>query len=415
MQRNVCPMPRPSAASPTLGRIALHAALRYAAIMKRPVADTPEQSEAAQEDAGLRKIIHVDMDAFYASVEQRDDPSLRGKPLAVGGSSGRGVVAAASYEARAFGVRSAMPSARAVRLCPQLQFRKPRFDVYKQVSDQIRGIFLDYTPHVEPLSLDEAYLDVTHDLKGIGSATRIAREIRARIQDQTQLTASAGVSYNKFLAKLASDQNKPDGLCVIHPGQGAAFVASLPVSRFHGVGPRGAEKLAALGIRTGADLVKHDLPFLRAHFGSFAEYLFRAARGIDLRRVRANRIRKSVGGERTFFENIKDPDVLRETMDTIVDIVWDRIERAGGAHGPVKGRTVTLKLRYADFRTLTRAKSVSPRVTDKAMFAQLGHALLQELMPLPQPVRLMGLTLSSLEHGQAEPDTSTSDGQLRLL
>ena len=369
-------------------------------------------SEDEQEDpggiAGLRKIIHVDMDAFYASVEQRDDPDLRGKPLAVGGSSGRGVVAAASYEARVFGVRSAMPSTRAVRLCPDLLFRQPRFDVYKSVSEQIRAIFLDYTPHVEPLSLDEAYLDVTADLKGIGSATRIAREIRQRIREETQLTASAGVSYNKFLAKLASDQNKPDGLCVIRPGEGAAFVAGLPVSRFHGVGPRGAEKMAALGIRTGADLATRDLPFLRTHFGSFAEYLFRAARGIDLRQVRANRERKSVGGERTFFENIEDAEVLRQTMDTIIDFVWERIERAGA-----QGRTVTLKLRYADFRTLTRARSVTGRVPDKAMFGQLGHALLEELMPLPQPVRLMGLTLSSLEReGAKEP---APDRQLSFL
>lgn len=374
-------------------------------------ADNPEEvSSAPDTQTGLRKIIHVDMDAFFASVEQRDDPTLRGKPLAVGGSSGRGVVAAASYEARVFGVRSAMPSGRAIRLCPELLFRKPRFEVYKQVSDQIRAIFLDYTPHVEPLSLDEAYLDVTDDLKGIGSATRIAAEIRKRIQEQTQLTASAGVSYNKFLAKLASDQNKPDGLCVIRPGQGAAFVAGLPVSRFHGVGPRGAEKMAALGIRTGADLLGYDLAFLRLHFGSFAEYLFRAARGIDLRAVRANRIRKSVGGERTFFENIEDPDLLRETMDIIVGIVWERIERANA-----QGRTVTLKLRYADFRTLTRARSVGPRMVDKTTFAQIGHALLEELMPLPQPVRLMGLTLSSLEREPREHGAATSDGQLSLL
>jgi DNA polymerase-4 len=379
------------------------------------MASAPDHDEDDETTLGLRKIIHVDMDAFFASVEQRDDPSLRGKPLAVGGSSGRGVVAAASYEAREFGVRSAMPSSRAVRLCPELLFRKPRFEVYKQVSDQIRAIFLDYTPHVEPLSLDEAYLDVTADLKGIGSATRIARDIRRRIQEQTRLTASAGVSYNKFLAKLASDQNKPDGLCVIRPGEGAQFVAGLPVSRFHGVGPRGAEKLATLGIRTGADLVAHDLSFLRAHFGSFAEYLFRAARGIDLRAVRANRIRKSIGGERTFFENIEDPDRLRETMDTIVDIVWERIERAGVPDAPVRGRTVTLKLRYADFRTLTRARSITPHVTDKAIFAQLGHALLEELMPLPQPVRLMGLTLSSLEREERAGAAMPKTGQLSLL
>ncbi|KQM21335.1 DNA polymerase IV [Novosphingobium sp. Leaf2] len=361
------------------------------------------------EAGGLRKIIHVDMDAFYASVEQRDDPALKGLPVAVGGSSGRGVVAAASYEARRFGVRSAMPSGRALRLCPDLVFRKPRFDVYREVSQQIRAIFLDYTPHVEPLSLDEAYLDVTADIRGIGSATRIAQEIRRRIQAQTQLTASAGVSYNKFLAKLASDQNKPDGLCVIRPGQGAAFAASLPVRRFHGIGPRGAEKMTRLGIETGADLAARDLAFLRAHFGSFAEYLYRAARGVDLRQVRADRPRKSVGGERTFFENIEAPAVLRETMETIVDIVWDRIERA-----QARGRTVTLKLRYADFQTLTRARSLPHFVSGKAEFAAIGHALLEDLLPLPQPVRLMGLTLSALERGEEEA-RRRPDGQLSLL
>ncbi|WP_395330863.1 DNA polymerase IV [Novosphingobium sp. BL-8H] len=365
--------------------------------------------EREEEADGLRKVIHVDMDAFYASVEQRDEPSLKGKPVAVGGSSQRGVVAAASYEARKFGVRSAMPSARAIRLCPDLIFRKPRFDVYRQVSDQIRAIFLDYTPHVEPLSLDEAYLDVTADLKGIGSATRIAEEIRRRIKAETGLTASAGVSYNKFLAKLASDQNKPDGLCVIRPGEGAQFVAGLPVRRFHGVGPRGAEKMAQLGIETGADLVARDLAFLRANFGSFAEYLFRAARGVDLRQVRADRPRKSVGGERTFFENIAGADTLRATMDDIVEIVWARIERAD-----TRGRTVTLKLRYADFTTLTRARSLHHFVADKAEFSAIGHALLDDLMPLPQPIRLMGLTLSALERGEEE-SRPTKDGQLTLL
>ena len=319
---------------------------------------TPEPDEEDPAGPGPRKIIHVDMDAFFASVEQRDDPSLRGKPVAVGGSSGRGVVAAASYEARVFGVRSAMPSARAKRLCPDLIFCKARFEVYREVSQAIRAIFLDYTPHVEPLSLDEAYLDVTQDLRGIGSATRIAREIRARIRDETQLTASAGVSYNKFLAKLASDQNKPDGLCVIRPGEGKAFVATLPIRRFHGVGPRGAEKMARLGIATGADLRARDLPFLREHFGSFAEYLHRAARGIDLRQVRADRQRKSVGGERTFFENISGNAELRATLEDIAAIVWERIERARA-----RGRTVTLKLRHADFRTLTRAPPTAPPTT----------------------------------------------------
>lgn len=358
---------------------------------------------------GLRKIIHVDMDAFFASVEQRDDPSLRGKPVAVGGSSERGVVAAASYEARTFGVRSAMPSVRAARLCPGLIFRKARFDVYKQVSQQIRAIFLDYTPHVEPLSLDEAYLDVTEDLRGIGSATRIAELIRKRIREETGLTASAGVSYNKFLAKLASDQNKPDGLCVIRPGEGARFVAALPVRRFHGVGPRGAEKMARLGIETGADLAGKDIAFLRANFGSFADYLYRAARGIDLRRVRADRPRKSVGGERTFGHDISSGAALREALDNIVDIVWERIERA-----EARGRTVTLKLKHIDFTLMSKARSLPHAVADKAEFAKLGHALLAEVLPLAQPIRLMGLTLSALEGREGEEEPAP-DGQLLLL
>jgi len=358
---------------------------------------------------GLRKIVHIDMDAFFASVEQRDDPTLRGLPVAVGGSAERGVVAAASYEARVFGVRSAMPSMKAARLCPDLVFVRPRFDAYRAVSRQIRAIFLDYTPHVEPLALDEAYLDVTEDLRGIGSATRIAELIRARIKAETGLTASAGVSYNKFLAKIASDQMKPDGLFVIRPGEGAQFVAALPVRRFHGVGPRGAERMAKLGIQTGADLLGHDIAFLRQHFGSQADYLYRAARGIDLRRVDANRPRKSVGGERTFDRDLSSGPMLRAALENIADIVWERIEKASA-----KGRTVSLKLRTADFVTLTRARSLQQPVASRAEFAGLGHAMLDELLPLPQPVRLMGLTLSALESpGETAPHPE--DGQLKLL
>ena len=353
-------------------------------------------------EGGLRKVIHVDMDAFFASVEQRDDPSLRGKPVAVGGSSERGVVAAASYEARKFGVRSAMPSVTAARLCPDLIFRKARFGVYKEVSQQIRAIFLDYTPHVEPLSLDEAYLDVTEDIRGIGSATRIAELIRARIKVETGLTASAGVSYNKFLAKLASDQNKPDGLCVIRPGEGAAFVAKLPVRRFHGVGPRGAEKMARLGIETGADLRARDLAFLRANFGAMADYLYRAARGIDLRQVSPHRPRKSVSAERTFDHDLSSGLALREALEAIADAAWERIERSRS-----RGRTVTLKLRLADFRTVTRVRSVAAAIESRALFGKLGMALLDTLLPLPMPVRLMGLGLSSLE-GEADEEQESA-------
>lgn len=365
-----------------------------------------EESEAA----GLRKIIHVDMDAFFASVEQRDDPELRGKPVAVGGSGGRGVVAAASYEARKFGVRSAMPSVTAKRLCPDLIFVRHRFDAYKEASRQIRTIFEHHTPHVEPLSLDEAYLDVTEDRLGIGSATRIAELIRQEIRAKTQLTASAGVSYNKFLAKLASDQNKPDGICVIRPGQGADFVAGLPIRRFHGVGPKAEQKMKKLGIETGADLASKDIDFLRGNFGSMGDYLYRAARGIDLRPVRAHRIRKSVGGERTFSEDIGGGAALRDTLENIIDIVWERIEAANS-----RGRTVTLKMKFTDFQIMTRAKSVGHWVGDKDEFGRLGRELLEEALPLPMPIRLMGLTLSNLDHGEDADEDKREDGQLSLL
>lgn len=366
----------------------------------------PGTEDDADAATGLRKIIHVDMDAFYASVEQRDDPSLRGKPVAVGGDGARGVLTTCSYEARKFGCRSAMPSVTAKRLCPQLIFRPPRFPVYTAISHQIREIFLDYTPLVEPLSLDEAYLDVTEDLRGIGSATRIAELIRSRIKKETGLTASAGVSYNKFLAKLASDQNKPDGICVIRPGEGAVFVASLPVRRFHGVGPRGAEKMTSLGIETGADLAACDMHFLREHFGSQADYLYRAARGIDLRRVKANRPRKSVGAERTLDKNISSGASLREVLERIIELSWARIIKA-----EAKGRTVTLKLKHKDFTNLTRARSLPYPISDQADFARIGHELLDEVLPLAQPVRLVGLTLSALE--EDEPPAPAALGKVQ--
>src|SRR5580693_2759078 len=252
------------------------------------------------ETGGSRKIVHIDMDAFYASVEQRDNPELRGKPVAVGGSRERGVVAAASYEARKFGVRSAMPSITAKRQCPDLIFVKPRFDAYKAVSLQIREIFAEHTHLIEPLSLDEAYLDVTENLQGIPTATEIAEQIRAKIRAETQLTASAGVSYNKFLAKLASDHRKPDGLFVITPKMGPAFVENLPVGRFHGVGPATTAKMKRLGIETGLDLRAQTMSFLQQHFGKSGPYFYWIARRIDERPVRADRVRKSVGAETTF-------------------------------------------------------------------------------------------------------------------
>lgn len=365
-----------------------------------------------EEAQGLRKIIHIDMDAFYASVEQRDDPTLRGKPVAVGGVGPRGVLSTCSYEARKFGCRSAMPSVTAKRLCPQLIFRRPRFPVYTAVSRQIREIFLDYTDLVEPLSLDEAYLDVTEDVRGIGSASRIAELIRARIKAETGLTASAGVSYNKFLAKLASDQNKPDGLCLIRPGEGAQFVAGLPVRRFFGVGPKGAEKMAALGIESGADLAAKDIMFLRQHFGNQADYLYRAARGIDLRRVKANRPRKSLGAERTLDKDVSSGPALREVLERIIAITWERIAKSGA-----QGRTITLKLKLADFSNLTRARTLDEPLGSRAMLAALGHALLEEVLPLSQPVRLVGLTLSHLEDDEEEDPAllSQAGGQLSLL
>lgn len=340
----------------------------------------------------LRKIIHIDMDAFFASVEQRDNPALRGKPIAVGGSAERGVVAAASYEARVFGVRSAMPSVTARRRCPQLIFVPPRFEAYRAVSRQIHDIFRRFTSVIEPLSLDEAYLDVSEDLQGVGSATRIAQRIRQQILEETGLTASAGVSYNKFIAKIASDQNKPDGLCVVRPEQGPAFVAGLPIRRFHGVGPRTAERMARLGIHTGADLRAQPLELLREHFGKSADYLYRASRGIDFRPVRSERIRKSIGGERTYREDLLTDEALRSALTAIVDLVWERIERQAA-----RGRTVTLKLKYSDFRQITRARSLAGAISGRGEFARLADELLEGVLPVPRGVRLLGLTLSGLE------------------
>jgi DNA polymerase-4 len=359
--------------------------------------------DAEPDEAGEtrpRKIIHIDMDAFYASVEQRDNPELRGKPVAVGGTRERGVVAAASYEARKFGVRSAMPSVTARRRCADLIFVKPRFDVYTAISREIRAIFADYTPLIEPLSLDEAYLDVS----GTPSATGIAQEIRARIKAEIGLTASAGVSYNKFIAKLASDENKPDGICVIPPARGAAFVESLAVSRFHGVGPKTAERMAKLNIHTGADLRDQSLPFLEAHFGKFASYLYGAARGIDGRPVRPDRIRKSVGAERTFFQDIADPVDLAAALDNVLDALMERVERSGSA-----GRTVTLKVKYADFHQITRARSHVALVSDRAAIGAAGHALLTALCPVEKGIRLLGLTLSALAEDEEPGDHKQLD------
>ena len=351
-----------------------------------------EEGQDSEEGAPPRKIIHVDMDAFYASVEQRDNPDLRGKPVAVGGSAARGVVAAASYEARAFGVRSAMPSVTAKRRCPDLIFVRPRFEVYRAVSTQIREVFAEHTDLIEPLSLDEAYLDVTRNKQNIPIATTIALMIRDRIRQVTGLNASAGISYNKFLAKLASDLNKPNGQAVITPARGPAFVAELPVSKFHGIGPATAAKMERLGIVIGADLRARSPDFLRHHFGKAGSWYYRIARGIDHRPVEPHRIRKSVGAEDTFSADIHDFDEARREIAPLAEKVWRHCEGK-----QLTGRTVTLKVKYADFQQITRSRTLAGPVHGAADLEAIAVGLLQPLFPVDKGVRLLGVTLSSLE------------------
>ncbi len=346
-----------------------------------------------------RKIIHVDMDAFYASVEQRDNPELRGKPVAVGGAAARGVVAAASYEARAFGVRSAMPSVTAARKCPDLIFVKPRFDVYRAVSQQIREIFVDYTPLIEPLSLDEAYIDVTDNLKGMPVATEIAQEIRARIKAATGLNASAGISYNKFLAKMASDLNKPNGQAVITPRNGPAFVESLAVGKFHGVGPATAEKMRRLGIETGADLKTKSLEFLAAHFGKSGPYFYGIARGIDNREVKSDRERKSVGAEDTFSEDLTALDAAQREIMPLVGKVWSYCERH-----QISAKTVTVKIKFSDFQQITRSRTMAYPLSGGEEVAVVARQLIETAFPFRKPVRLLGVTLSSLTQESQKPN-----------
>jgi DNA polymerase-4 len=341
-------------------------------------------------EPAARKIIHVDMDAFFASVEQRDDPTLKGRPVAVGYGAARGVVAAASYEARTFGVRSALPSVTAMRRCPDLVFVPPRFDVYKSVSRQIHEIFSRYTDLIQPLSLDEAYLDVTANMRCLPTAWATAREIRARILEETGLTASAGISYNKFLAKLASDQRKPNGQFAVTPDIGAAWVEALPVSRFHGVGPVTAAKMQRLGIETGADLRGKSIEFLQQHFGSSAEWYFRIARGVDERPVNPNRERKSSGSETTFDADLlADADieagVLRQADD-----VWAWCERAGGF-----GRTITVKVKYGDFQQITRSRTQPAPVDSREALRKASLALIRSVLPTQKGVRLVGVTVSN--------------------
>ncbi|NNE35211.1 MAG: DNA polymerase IV [Rhodothermales bacterium] len=343
------------------------------------------------EEVFRRRIIHVDMDAFYASVEQRDNADLRGKPVAVGGSSRRGVVAAASYEARKFGVRSAMPSITAARKCPSLIFVRPRFDVYTSISRQIREIFAEYTPLVEPLSLDEAYLDVTTGSTAGRTATQVANEIRERIFEETQLTASAGVSFNKFLAKVASDFNKPNGITVVRPDQVEAFVGRLPIERFFGVGKVTARKFKKMGVRNGEELRQMSIDDLTRRFGKLGPYYYRLARGIDERKVRTNRRRKSIGAERTYFDDTDDRTELRRRLTEVLDRLWPRIEKAEAAW-----RTVTIKIKYHDFVQSTRSRSSVATQRSRERLTSTAFSLLETPELPARPVRLLGASVSNL-------------------
>ena len=353
----------------------------------------------------MRKIIHIDMDAFFASIEQRDNPDLKGKPVAVGGSGKRGVVAAASYEARKFGVYSAQPSSVAFRNCPTLVFVKPRFEVYKEVSGQIRHVFLEYTDLVEPLSLDEAYLDVTENKKGLRSATLIAKEIKEKIKSSTQLTASAGVSINKFLAKVASDQDKPDGLFVITPEEAESFVDKLPIEKFFGIGKVTAKKMHELGINHGIDLKQFSQEELVRRFGKAGRYYFDISRALDNRAVNPNRIRKSLGAERTFEDDlIENEDILDQTAK-IANILIERMERS-----KAQGKTVTLKLKFNDFEVINRSKTFAHFISEPDEIKQISNDLALKELPAKKGIRLIGVTISNLENtGNESPKQLTLD------
>ena len=338
----------------------------------------------------LRKIIHVDMDAFYASVEQMDAPELKGKAIAVGGSEKRGVVSAASYEARKFGVKSAMSGVQAKRNCPELIFVKPRFERYKEISKQIRKIFFDYTDLVEPLSLDEAYLDVTVNKKGNPSASLIAEEIRTRIQKEVGLTASAGISINKFIAKIASDYNKPNGQKTVNPEDVLTFLEELDVKRFYGVGKVTAEKMYQLGIYMGKDLKSKSIEYLELHFGKSGTYYYHVVRGIHNSEVKPNRIRKSLAAERTFSENLSSEIFMLEKLEHIADEVSKRLKT-----NKVAGKTITLKIKYSDFTLQTRSKTLNYFISDSSLIMDtIKSLLIQE--ELTNSVRLLGISISNL-------------------
>lgn len=360
-----------------------------------------------------RKIIHIDMDAFYASIEQRDNPEYRGKPIAVGGSpEGRGgVVATASYEARKFGVRSAMPSKKALQLCAHLIFIRPRFEVYKEVSQKIREIFHRYTDLIEPLSLDEAFLDVTEDKQNIGSAIEVAKHIKSDIKNELGLTASAGISINKFVAKIASDMNKPDGLTFIGPSRIQTFMESLPVEKFFGVGKVTAEKMKRLGIHTGADLKKLSEAELNRRFGKPGKFYFNIVRGIDNREVQPHRETKSVGAEDTFPYDLKEIGEMFEALEKLGAIVHGRMRRHG-----LKGRTITIKIKYHDFKQVTRSQSLPTPTDDIESMINISKELLAATDLEEKKIRLLGISISNFRESGAGDGDDKEKGtdQLRL-
>ncbi|WP_179344518.1 DNA polymerase IV [Winogradskyella ursingii] len=361
-------------------------------------------------DLPIRKIIHVDMDAFYASVAQLDNPELKGKPIAVGGSSGRGVVSAASYEARKFGVKSAMSGRLAEKLCPDLIFVKTDFDRYKEISGRIRKIFFDYTDLVEPLSLDEAYLDVTENKIGLPSATLIAQKIRQRIYDEVGLRASAGISINKFIAKVASDINKPNGQKTVNPEDVLQFLEDLDIRKFYGVGKVTAEKMYQKGIFTGKDLKTKSLKYLDEHFGKSGRYYYQIVRGIQHSEVKPNRIRKSLAAERTFSENLSSEIFMLEKLEHIAEEVSKRLAKSN-----VSGKTITLKIKYSDFTLQTRSKTLPYFVSEKAMILETAKDLLYQ-EKLNNSVRLLGISLSNLntESKIAKPKEEAVSVQLKF-
>ena len=348
------------------------------------------------------------MDAFFASVEQRDQPNLRGKPIAVGSASDRGVVTTASYEARKYGVRSAMPSKIAARLCPGLIFVPPRFDVYKSISQQIRKLFQEYTDLVEPLSLDEAFLDVTVNKKNIPSATIIAREIKEKIHKTTQLTASAGISINKFLAKIASDMRKPDGLYLIPPEKAVKFVEKLPIEKFFGIGKVTAEKMHEMGISTGYDLKQYSESELIQHFGKVGQYYYHIARAEDDREVNPHRIIKSMGAENTFMKDLSDMDDIMKALEEISDILIRRMKRSN-----TSGKTLTVKIKYSDFQQITRSKTLNTWIEDKDQIRNIYKEIMGNI-DVRNGIRLLGLTVSNLNHEGLSIGKSKPGSQLEL-